>query len=148
MCLSGGSTIFRRLTGGWRRLWGVVLGCGVVWCVPLAPAQPLPDITFSVRPRLCVLAQGETLCKDEIEVRWQSPLARSLCLYSAEQTEPLDCWQDTTWGEYRTILETGSDIEFSLKEMADSEVLARQAFEVVQDDRRYRRKRRNPWSFF
>lgn len=108
----------------------------------------MPDITFSVRPRLCVLAQGETLCKDEIEVRWQAPMERSLCLYSGEELEPLDCWQNATWGEYRTVLATGSDIQFSLKEVADSEILASQAFEVVQDNRSYRRKRRNPWSFF
>ncbi|HEY7885243.1 MAG TPA: DUF3019 domain-containing protein [Cellvibrionaceae bacterium] len=111
-------------------------------------AEPLPDISFSVRPRLCVLTAGETLCRDEVEVRWQTAQERSLCLFTGADAEPLTCWQQALEGEYKTLLETGSDIQFQLKEMADSEVLVSQSFEVVQDDSRYRRKRRNPWSFF
>jgi len=114
----------------------------------LTLAQTPSDINMTLRPRLCVMAQGETLCKDEIHIHWESPLNLSLCLYSAEQYTPLECWQNAAGGEYRTWLETAHDIEFTLKAVADSRVLARQAFEVVRDDRRYRRKRRNPWSFF
>ena len=113
-----------------------------------AAADALPDISFSLRPRLCVLAEGETLCKDEIEVRWQTPVARSLCLFAGDASQPLTCWQDAVSGQYRTVLETGADIQFQLKEMADSEVLVSQSFEVIQDNQNYRRKRRNPWSFF
>lgn len=79
---------------------------------------------------------------------WQATHMYSVCLFEQGQAEPLDCWEKSRSGTYLSQLRTEDDVNFQLIEMADRQVLASRAFEVVADAQRYRRRRRNPWSFF
>lgn len=108
----------------------------------------LPLIQFSIKPRLCVLNAGEEVCRDELEVKWLSEQARSLCLYQTDKTEPLRCWQQATQGEYQFELTASASTDFQLRELHSDTSLSDQRFQVVHNDKKYRRARRNPWSFF
>lgn len=113
-----------------------------------ASPSPLPLIHFSIKPRLCVLNEGEEVCRDELEVKWLSTQARSLCLYQTDKTEPLRCWQDATQGDYRFELMASVNTDFQLRELDSSTSLSDQRFQVVYNEKKYRKARRNPWSFF
>ena len=113
-----------------------------------ANSSSLPLIQFSIKPRLCVLNAGEEVCRDELEVKWLSETARSLCLYQTDKTEPLRCWQGATQGEYQFELTASVSTDFQLRELDSSTSLSDQRFQVVYNEKKYRKARRNPWSFF
>lgn len=108
----------------------------------------LPLIEFSIKPRLCVLTAGEEQCTDQLQVSWRAPVARSLCLYQSDKPEPLRCWQAQTQGDYAFELSASANTHFELRETATGIALGDQQFHVVYNDKKYRRVRRNPWSFF
>lgn len=116
--------------------------------LPGASSSALPLIQFSIKPRLCVLSAGEEVCRDELEVKWQSAVMRSLCLYQSDKTEPLRCWQEATQGEYQFELTASASTDFELRETDTGTAVSDQRFHVVYNDKKYRRARRNPWSFF
>lgn len=108
----------------------------------------MPAIHFSLKPRLCVLTDGEQICRDELEVTWSSELPRSLCLYQDAEPMPLECWRETRSGIYRFVINATASTNFQLREDNNEQALGREVFEVVYDQKKYRRQRRNPWSFF
>jgi hypothetical protein len=125
-------------------LWG---GCAFANDLPSAGAS-LPLIQFSIKPRLCVLNANEEMCRDELEVKWLSAQERSLCLYQTDKTEPLRCWQDASKGEHQFELTVNVSTDFQLRELHSSTSLSDQRFQVVYSEKKYRKTRRNPWSFF
>lgn len=110
--------------------------------------ESLPNLQFSLKPRLCVLADDQTQCQDQLEVEWASDRERSLCLYQNDQTTALHCWSNQRTGEYRFKITTHTSTDFQLREEGASTVLGREIFEVVHQQKRYRKSRRNPWNFF
>lgn len=126
------------------------LGLFFLWLTPVVgyAAEDLPAIHFSLKPRLCVLADGEEQCQDQLEIMWSSEQARSLCLYQNDQPMPLHCWSNTTRGEYRFVITTNASTDFQLREDDSDTALGREQFEVVHQQKRYRKSRRNPWNFF
>lgn len=113
-----------------------------------ANSSALPLIQFSIKPRLCVLNAGEEVCRDELEVKWLAAQARSLCLYQSDKSQPLRCWENATQGEYQFELTASVSTDFQLRETHTEVALSDQRFQVVHNDKKYRKARRNPWSFF
>lgn len=110
-------------------------------------ASDMPQLQFSLKPNLCVLSADEEACYDELEVRWSAPRKLNLCLFQSDLDAPLRCWTEASEGEHRFILSASHNVTFQLRE-ANEKLLVSEAFEVVQDKKKYRRQRRNPWSFF
>lgn len=108
----------------------------------------LPVIQFSIKPRLCLLSEGEEVCQDELEIKWMSENRRSLCLYRTDKNKPLHCWDDAFSGEHHVEISASRNVDFQLKEIENQNLVVTEAFEVVQDNTKYRRRRRNAWSFF
>lgn len=112
-------------------------------------AQEKQVVTFSLKPRLCVLAETETQCQDRLVVEWKSLQAEdvSLCLYQEQGTEPLFCWQKTQFGRTEFIASVAKTTAFELRG-EQQQLLAREVFEVIYTRKNPRSSRRNPWSFF
>jgi len=110
--------------------------------------EVMPAIHFSLKPRLCVLTDGEENCHDQLEVQWMSETPRSVCLYQNDQPMPLQCWSNQNTGEYRFVLTTNASTDFQLREDEHGRALGQEMFEVVHQQKRYRKPRRNPWNFF
>ncbi len=136
---SGGSIIFRR-----NGIAAIQVACLLAGSVQ---ADELPALEFSIKPRLCVLTEGEEACYDEVQVRWRSPRRLSLCLFQNRLDDPITCWQQATEGQHRVVLSASSSVTFHLREPGESWEVS-EAFEVIHDHQQYRRQRRNPWSFF
>lgn len=113
-----------------------------------ADEKNMPVIQFSIKPRLCVLTTSEEVCRDELEVLWASEERRSLCLYQSGQNFPLRCWVDEKRGSYQFNITATSSTDFYLREDDANQELGKEVFEVVYDQKKYRKQRRNPWSFF
>lgn len=120
---------------------------GALLASATASAAELPALQFSLKPRLCVLTQQEEACYDELEVRWYAPRTMNLCLFQSNLEHPLRCWTDASEGEHRFVLSVTHNVTFELRG-ANQSTLVSEAFEVIHDHKKYRRQRRNPWSFF
>ncbi len=105
-------------------------------------------IRFSVKPRLCVLDADERECHDQLELVWSARAATSVCLFQSGKSLPLRCWEDEREGHHEVEIRTGDNIEFELREIEDGTPLVAERFEVVHDNKAFRHRRRNPWSFF
>lgn len=112
-----------------------------------ALAAELPALQFSLKPRLCVLTEDEDACYDQLEVRWRAAQKMSLCLYQSDLDQPLQCWSGASEGQHKFILSATRNVTFQLREN-NQNTLVSEAFEVIHDQKKYRRQRRNPWSFF
>lgn len=112
-----------------------------------AGAAEIPALEFSIKPRLCVLTAAEEACYDELELRWRAAAPMTLCLHQNRVDEPLTCWSESSEGIYRFVLSTSENVTFELRQPGER-LLVSEAFQVIHDDNRYRRPRRNPWSFF
>ncbi len=107
----------------------------------------MPTLQFSLKPRLCVLTENEEACYDELEVSWSADETMNLCLYQGEREQALKCWKGVASGTHRFLLSASSDVTFQLREL-DKDLVVTEAFHVIHDQKKYRRSRRNPWSFF
>lgn len=114
----------------------------------VADQKKLPVIQFSIKPRLCVLTAKEEVCRDELEVTWAAEEARSLCLYQSGEAMPLRCWENQTRGAYQFNITASTSVDFHLREAEGTPALGSEVFEVVYDQKKFRKQRRNPWSFF
>jgi hypothetical protein len=135
-----GFTIFKR---------GALLVAAVFFSAAGFPAlaRELPTIEFSVKPRLCVLTDGEEMCYDELVIHWQAKEQMHLCLFRSDFDKPLTCWVDAIEGTHKFALSTAENVTFYLRS-PEHAVEVSEAFEVIHDNIQYRRARRNPWSFF
>lgn len=110
-------------------------------------AGDIPQLQFSLKPRLCVLTEEEETCYDELEVRWRADSNMHLCLFQGKQEDPLKCWADVKKGEHKFVLSASKNVTFQLREV-NKKLVVSEAFEVIHEHKKYRRQRRNPWSFF
>jgi hypothetical protein len=94
-----------------------------------------------------VLTEDEKACYDELSVSWQAPTKMSLCLYQGELEAPLKCWSNAVSGDHKFVLSASQNVTFQLRE-PNKKLVVSEAFEVIHDSKKYRRQRRNPWSFF
>jgi hypothetical protein len=112
-------------------------------------AQAKPAVVFSLKPRLCVLAETESQCQDRMVVEWKNLQSEniSLCLYQEQAAEPLFCWRESRTGRTEFSASLAKTTAFELRG-EQQQLLAREVFEVIYTRKNPRRARRNPWSFF
>lgn len=106
-----------------------------------------PDVALAVRPKLCLVQNGENVCETEVLIQWRAPHPVSPCLYREGQAEPIACWQGAPKGSFELALIARGVEVFTLLP-ADGSWRAQATFEVAAVAEQYRRARRNPWSFF
>ncbi len=95
-----------------------------------------------------MLAENEPHCEDRLEIFWSAPSERALCLYQSNKRLPLRCWEGEREGRHSVAITTAEDIDFQLREIQDERLLVSQAFEVMHEQKSYRKRRRNAWNFF
>jgi hypothetical protein len=127
---------------------------GWVGVVSAAPQESAPGvIQFSLRPRMCVLSAKESRCDDQITATWQSSETKDICLYRQGGVKAIACWVGKKEGQHTFVLSTDEAVSFQLRRQEKltskrDTVLASETFLVTQSQKKYRRARRNPWSFF
>jgi len=115
----------------------------------------IEDVDFWIKPSVCVLSESEKNCEDSVDIIWRAKKALSVCLWhdfanaiNDEQAILLNCWSEASEGRHTVNISTETSLIFFLKEDQKESYLVSQTFKVIQDTQRYRRRHRNPWSFF
>lgn len=102
-----------------------------------------------VKPRICILSSDSERCEEFLHIHWKAGLHRSICLFEQAAEEPIQCWHNSSEGSAKLAVETNESMFFELRESNNTlSLLATAEFKVVHDNKKYRRSRRNPWSFF
>ena len=115
----------------------------------------IDDVDFWIKPSVCVLSESEQHCEDSIDIIWRAKEMLSVCLWhdatnakNDEQAILLNCWVEANQGRHTVKISTETSLTFFLKKDQQDSYLASQTFKVIHDTQRYRRRHRNPWSFF
>ncbi|NQD35484.1 DUF3019 domain-containing protein [Permianibacter sp. IMCC34836] len=122
-------------------------------CAPALQAQTINtalEHSLSIDPALCVLTSEQEQCTTPLRVRWQLPLTESttLCLYIADQVQPLFCDNSAGAGEHRLQLALSHNTEFELRRQNDLNVLARATVTIARQLSDLRPRRRHGWGIF
>lgn len=107
------------------------------------------EIDLVIVPRICILSENSPDCFEQITISWSMENARSVCLFAVDKVIPVACWEGADSGDVQIELNTEESVNFELRDYENTLiVLATAEFKVVHDKKKYRRSRRNPWSFF
>ncbi len=101
-----------------------------------------------MKPKLCVLTNNETQCNDQFKAQWQAREQLSLCIFQDNKAQPIECWENAAFGNTHFTLMLTQSTAFELRETKSQKVVARQQFDIVYEQKKYSKNRRNPWSFF
>ena len=104
------------------------------------------DIVLSIKPGLCLLATGETECRDSLLIKWKARQPYSLCLYQETADSSLYCWSAVREGEYQFEFAASETTDFELRDQQSDQLLISKSFKILT--RETGSRRRNPWSFF
>lgn len=115
---------------------------------PVQLESLIPKVRLYVKPKVCVLSERESLCKDRIKIVWHASDEISPCLFQEGRKAPLHCWKNKKKGRYQFHLVTENSVKFILKPYDEAIQLASSEFEVLKNQLKYRHRRRNSWSFF
>jgi hypothetical protein len=144
--ISNGKVAFRKIHNQYFLLF--ILTCFLINIKTFA-TEASSEINFSLKPNLCVLSDTESQCRDQFIAEWNATGSAilSLCLYQEQQEQPLRCWHDTSSGQVEFSLSLGKTTAFELRDLTTQKLFSRKIFEVVYTQK-FKRSRRNPWSFF
>jgi hypothetical protein len=109
---------------------------------------PAAQAELSLVPKVCVLARGEQVCRDRVNIEWHTDQPLTLCLFVDDAESPLRCWREEAGGDHVYQAETAESLLFQLRQQHTGILLASEIFAVIREHTEYRYRRRNPWSFF
>jgi len=113
-------------------------------------AENTPVIHLFMKPNICVLSEAEAYCADVLIAEWRSENNKnySLCLYQSNNKNPIECWQNASFGKAQFSQTIAKTTRFELRDMNSQALLGQESFQVINAQKKYQRSRRNPWSFF
>jgi hypothetical protein len=103
-----------------------------------------------MKPNICVLSEAESQCEDILVAEWKAPNNQhySLCLFQRSSSMPIECWKNVNFGAVKFTQTIAATTIFELRDSNNQILLGQQVFQVINAHKKFRRSRRNPWSFF
>lgn len=121
--------------------------CFVFAATTLHAASTAGGFAMQVRPRLCVLTPGESVCVMQFSVTWSAPAATDVCLTLAGDLIPLQCWQSQRDGEFEMRVERRDSTLVQLRDANNDALLLEEQIPIISRDLRdTRTRRRHAWS--
>lgn len=101
-----------------------------------------------IKPKSCVIEEKNENCEATVKVQWRLKSNRNVCLYIDSQNRALACWKNKLFvSEYFTI-DISSHVNFQLRDKITNQIIYSTPFSLYLKLAKYRKKRRNPWSFY
>lgn len=110
----------------------------------------ITPIQLTMKPNICVLSEAESQCEDILIAEWKSQNDQhySLCLFQRSKSSPIECWKNVNFGVVKFTQTISATTIFELRDSNNQVLLGKQTFQVINAQKKSRRSRRNPWSFF
>ncbi len=80
--------------------------------------------SMNVSPEQCVAMRQGQACYVAVQLSWQVDTPGNYCVYSADETKALNCWENASAGELKKSFNSKVNLEFSLRRQNDSSSLA------------------------
>lgn len=84
----------------------------------------ITNYLLEISPKQCVAVHQGKDCYVDITIAWQTDVVGNYCLYSTEQTKPLQCWHKVTNILFKKEVVSNKNVTFSLKKQNTIQVLA------------------------
>ena len=101
-----------------------------------------------LKPKSCVVEEKDKSCEASIQVEWRLKSKRSVCLTNDSQPRALACWQNKSFNVENFTIDINSNTRFYLRDQITNEIIYSTPFNLYLKLVKYRKKRRNPWSFY
>jgi len=101
-----------------------------------------------IKPKSCIIETKDERCESTIEVQWKLTNSRNVCLFIEEQKRPLACWKNKFFITDNFTIDIASNVNFQLQDETTNQVIYTSPFSLYLKLAKYRKKRRNPWSFY
>lgn len=122
--------------------------------VLLAPSQtpstPKMNATLVSSPGFCELAQGQTHCESVITLIWESPTLGDYCIWDANDSVPMQCWENQVTGTIETVFHSDKKRKYILKQGESGVVVVETSVAVTGSlqQRQRAKRRRKFWRMF
>jgi len=88
-------------------------------------------LTLEVDPEQCVsIVQGDD-CYVDVKITWLSKQASDYCLFTSQQSESLQCWNNQTQGQLSKEFISNENITFYLKQLPSKDIVAEEVLEMA-----------------
>jgi len=88
-------------------------------------------LTLEVDPEQCVsIVQGDD-CYVDVKVTWLSKQTHDYCLFTSQESEPLQCWNNQTQGQLTKEFVSNKNITFYLKRHPSKVIVAEEVLEMA-----------------
>lgn len=101
-----------------------------------------------IKPKSCIIEAKNEHCEKTIDVHWMLKSKRSVCLYIESRNRALACWQNKSYINESFAIDVTSNVNFQLRDKTTNQVIYSAPFSLYLKLAKYRKKRRNPWSFY
>ena len=103
---------------------------------------------LTVSPEKCFLLEKNSECEISVRFDWRVESKGGYCLFRQDQTRPIKCWQDKNSGYLDYLLLTNSDTKFELRTSLDRQLMYQTELKLFKQIKHFKKRRRNPWSFY
>ena len=115
---------------------------------PTSSNEVVKTYGLFIKPKSCVIEAKNHHCEANIEVLWELKNKRNVCLYIEGRNRALACWQNkSTMSEFFSI-DISKNVDFQLRDEITNQIIYSSRFSLYLKLVKYRKKRRNPWSFY
>jgi len=118
-------------THGFNYLLLISLMIVLIFSSSLYAANNQAPFTLTITPKQCVSVEQGQDCYVDIELNWHAEQANNYCVFSSVQKEPLQCWTNSREGTYSKEVVANSSIQFSLRQVKSTKVLASQQLDMA-----------------
>ena len=96
--------------------------CFLILLLAISSVANATDIQASMKvsPEQCVAMRQGQACYVSVELSWQVDIPGNYCLYTAGESKALNCWINSSVGEFKKSFDSKVNVEFSLRRQNES----------------------------
>ncbi|WP_019026907.1 DUF3019 domain-containing protein [Colwellia piezophila] len=103
--------------------------------------------SMQVSPKQCVAMRQGQACYVSVQLSWQVPNLGNYCLYTEGRATALNCWENTTTGEFNESFDSKVNLTFSLRRQNESLSVATAVVKMAWVHKK-KGKARKSWRIF
>jgi len=116
--------------------------------LPLGAKAGSTNLGLFIKPKSCVLVKANVYCEQLVQVHWVLAEKQPVCLYIKGRSRALACWKNQAFNTSDFMIETDKKLNFELKHGISGKLIYSTSYKVYKKIAHYRKKRKNPWSFY
>lgn len=94
------------------------------------PKKEYQEARLTITPSICVVKEVGEICQETITILFTSQKHRDICIYNANNTEPLWCDSDVKEVSLNVTVKANSSIKLFAKDKVSDEIIATNTFSL------------------